>query len=67
MTPDDDRELHRLADMLQTIDRKLDASSPLREGLVKAGIALSQCFIHGSRPKIEEEYRFLEGLRKEGG
>ncbi len=64
MTPDDDKELHRLADMLQVIDRTLSAASPLREGLVKAGIALGQCFIHGSRSKIEEEYRFLVDLRK---
>jgi len=65
MTPDDDKELHRLADMLQVIDRKLGPASPLREGLVKAGVALSLCFIQGSRSKIEEEYRFLEDLRKE--
>jgi hypothetical protein len=65
MTPEDDKELHRLADMLQVIDRQLCPDTPLREALVKAGIALSHGFIHGARPKIEEDYRFLRDLRKE--
>ncbi len=64
MIPDDERELHRLADMLQVIDSQLAPDSPLREALAKAGIALSQGFIHGSRSKIEEDYRFLQDLRK---
>ena len=65
MTPEDDKELHRLADMLQDIDGQLGPDSPLREGLVKAGLALSHTFIHGSRSKIEEDYEFLKNLRKE--
>ena len=65
MIPQDDKELHRLADMLQVIDRQLGPDTPLREGLVKAGIALSHAFIHGSRSKIEEDYRFLRDLPKE--
>ena len=32
--------------------------------LVKAGLALSHTFIHDSRSKIEEDYRFLGELRK---
>ena len=64
MTPQDDKELHRLADMLQAIDRQLGPDTPLREALVKAGIALSHGFIRGSRSKIEEDYRFLRDLPK---
>jgi len=54
-----EKELHRLADLLQAIDRSLPADSPLRERLVKAGLALSHGFIHGMRAEIEENYRIL--------
>jgi len=64
MSPEDDKELHRLADMLEGIDHQLGSESPLRAALVKAVLALSHTFIHGSRAKIEEDYRFLEDLRK---
>jgi hypothetical protein len=64
MSPEDDKELHRLADVLETIDHQIGPESPLREALVKAGLALSHTFIHDSRSKIEEDYRFLEDLRK---
>jgi len=53
MSPEDDKELHQLG-----------PESPLRQALVKAGLALSHTFIHDSRSKIEEDYRFLEDLRK---
>jgi hypothetical protein len=39
MKPSDEIELHRLSDMLQAIDRNLERTSPLREGLQKAGLA----------------------------
>jgi hypothetical protein len=56
MTEADAKELHRLADMLHRIDCQLAASSPLREGLVKAGLALSLAFLHGLRPDLEGFY-----------
>jgi hypothetical protein len=65
MTEQDEIELLRLSDMLQSIDRQLGSASLLREGLMKAGIALSFGFINGSRSKIEQEYEFLDKLRKE--
>lgn len=66
MTQDDQKELLRLSDMLQEIDRHLDGASPVREALVKAGIALSYGFIHGWRSKIEFEHQWLQNLRKQG-
>lgn len=65
MTPEDDKELHRLAAMLEDIDHQLRPDSPLKEGLVKAGLALSHTFIHGSRSKIEADYQFLQNLRSD--
>lgn len=56
MTNTDEKELHRLSDMLQAIDRTLDASSPLREALQKAGIALHLGFIRGLRPDIDRQF-----------
>jgi hypothetical protein len=63
MTTADESELHRLAQMLENLDKQLPASSPIREGLMKAGIALSFAFIQGSRAKIESDYEFLVGLK----
>jgi len=63
MSPTDEKELHRLAKMLESLDKKLPTASPLREGLMKAGIALNFAFIHGSRSKIEADYDFLIGLK----
>lgn len=60
MTPDDEIELHRLSDLLQQIDGSLEPNSPLREALVKAGLALGLGFIHGWRPEIERIYRMRE-------
>lgn len=45
--------------MLRDIDAQLPAESPLREGLKKAGLALSVAFIHNLRPEIE---RFYSGI-----
>jgi len=49
MSPHDEKELHRLADMLRDIDTILQRDSPLREGLKKAGLALITLLpsIHG--------------------
>ena len=63
MTPEDENELHRLAQMLEALDRQLPSSSPTREALMKAGIALSFAFIHGSRAKIEGDYNYLVDLK----
>ena len=59
MTPQDEKELHRLADMLRDIDATLPRESPLREGLKKAGLALSIAFIHDLRPEIERQLTSL--------
>jgi hypothetical protein len=59
VTPQDEKELHRLADMLRDIDATLQRESPLREGLKKAGLALSIAFIHGLRPEIERNFMSL--------
>jgi hypothetical protein len=59
MTPQDEKELHRLADMLRDIDSTLPRESSLREGLKKAGLALSIAFIHDFRPEIEQQFMSL--------
>jgi hypothetical protein len=46
--------------MLQAIDRNLERTSPLREALQKAGLALQLGFIHGLRPDIERHYQQLD-------
>lgn len=63
---DDEKELHRLSDMLREIDRHLDNASPGREALMKAGIALSYGFMNGLRSKIEFEHQWLQNLQKRG-
>jgi hypothetical protein len=45
--------------MLETIDRSLERSSPMREALKKAGIALSLGFIRGLRPDIDRQFEQL--------
>ena len=60
MTPQDEKELHRLTDMLRDIDANLQKDSPLREGLEKAGLALSVAFINNLRPEVERIYSALE-------
>ena len=59
MTPQDEKELHRLADILRDIDAALPRESPLREGLKKAGLALSIAFIRDLRPEIERQFMRL--------
>lgn len=59
MKPTDENELHRLNDMLHSIDRNLERASPLREALQKAGLALALGFGHGLRPSIERQYQQL--------
>lgn len=54
MTAEDENELHRLCDMLREVHHTLDAGSPLREAVTKAGFGLSLAFFHGDRSKIEE-------------
>jgi hypothetical protein len=63
MTQQDERELHRLTDMLREIDASLQKESPLREGLKIAGLALSVAFIHHLRPEIERLYAGLDSNR----
>lgn len=46
--------------MLEAIDQSLPQSSPLREGLVKAGLALSIAFLDGRRKWIEQTYAHLD-------
>jgi hypothetical protein len=59
MTSSDENELHWLSEMLATIDRSLENSSPLREALQKAGVALSLGFIRGLRPDIDQHFEQL--------
>lgn len=59
MTPEDESELDKLTGMLEAINDGLDPASPLREGLQKAGIALSLGFINGLRADIERQYERL--------
>lgn len=56
MSPEDNDELHRLGDMLRTIDEGLLPTSVLREALQKAGLALQLGFINGLRNDIEARY-----------
>lgn len=46
--------------MLKLIDDSLPDPSPLREGLVKAGLALSIAFIDGRRGWIENVYAHFD-------
>lgn len=59
MNASDEQELHRVSAMLATINESLPESSPLREGLAKAGLALSIAFIDGRREWIETNYAHL--------
>jgi len=56
MSPEDETELYRLADMLEQIDHTLPNDSKLREALYKAGLSLSFSFLDGRGPDIEEGY-----------
>jgi hypothetical protein len=60
MTPEDEKELRRLTDMLAAIDAGLPAASPHRRALEKAGIALSVAFLHQLRPEIEDLFQASE-------
>ena len=60
MTSSDEKELHRLAAMLEANDRSLEHSSPQREALKKAGVALSLGFIRGLRLDIERQFEQLD-------
>ena len=59
MSPADEQELHRVSALLAEIDRSLPDRSPVREALLKAGIALSIAFIDGRRSWIENRYVHL--------
>lgn len=65
MTPQDEKELHRIADMLRDIDATLPCESPLREGLKKAGLALIVAFSHDFRSEIERSFMSLGTLLTE--
>lgn len=60
MTESDERELRRLAAMLEAIDGGLEDGSPLREALQKAGLALGLGFSRGQRPEIERLFEQLD-------
>jgi hypothetical protein len=59
MTPDDEKELHRLSEMLRRIDGHLEDKTS-REGLQKAGIALMLAFLRGLRPELEKWYAGID-------
>jgi hypothetical protein len=60
MSAADEEELHRVSALLEAIDPLLPDASPLREGLAKAGLALSIAFIDGRREWIENVYAHLD-------
>ena len=53
MTTEDKMELLRLINSLRDIDTKLERGSILREGLIKAALALEIGFIAGHRHDVE--------------
>jgi hypothetical protein len=59
MNPEDEKELHRLSELLHDIDRTLAADAPQREALMKAGLALGMIFLQSARGEIE---RIYEGI-----
>jgi hypothetical protein len=59
MNPKDEKELHRLSELLHDIDRSLAPDSPQREALMKAGLALGMIFLQSARGEIE---RIYEGI-----
>ncbi len=61
MNPDDEKELHRLSELLHDIERNLTADAPQREALVKASLALGMIFLQDARGEIE---RIYEGLNQ---
>ncbi|MAT70678.1 MAG: hypothetical protein CMJ58_14275 [Planctomycetaceae bacterium] len=61
MSPADEQELRRISALLEQVDKSLADGSPLREALVKAGLALSIAFIDGRRAWIEDTYAHLDG------
>jgi hypothetical protein len=66
MSPADEQELHRVSALLAEVDKSLPEGSPLREGLVKAGLALNIAFIDGRRRWIEDTYaHFYDDLTDE--
>jgi hypothetical protein len=56
----DEEELDRLSALLEAINQSLPESSPLQEGLAKAGLALSIAFVDGRRGWIENVYAHLD-------
>lgn len=59
MAKEDEAELHRLCEMLRMIACQLEPASTLREGLEKAGLALSLTFLHELRSDLETWYNKL--------
>jgi hypothetical protein len=60
MTKDDERELHRITEVLRTLHEKVGDDALASEALKKAGLALSLGFIHGLRSEIEEHFSKLD-------
>jgi hypothetical protein len=59
MTVSDEQEMHRLCDLLGSLDANLPPHSPLRECLEKAALAIQASFIHGHRAWVETMYNGL--------
>ena len=56
----DERELLRLASLLEALHKRPDVDQHSREALQKAALALSVAFIHGLRGEVEELYATLD-------
>jgi hypothetical protein len=56
----DEKELHRLSEILRALHEKVGDDAAASEALKKAALALSLGFIHGLRPEIEEHFSKLD-------
>ena len=60
MNHSDERELLRLASLLEALHERPDVGQHCREAIQKAALALSVAFIHGLRAEVEELYATLD-------
>jgi hypothetical protein len=60
MTKVDEKELHRLSDVLRALHEKVGDDVLASEALKKAALALSLGFVHGLRSEIEEHFAKLD-------
>jgi hypothetical protein len=59
MLSPDETELHRLCDLLASVDRLVPEAAPEREALQKAALALHLTFLKGFRGEVEQQFATL--------